>query len=281
LEQAESLKPRSQYADEAVQLAIEARWDDAVALNRQILDKFGPDEEATNRLGKALTELGRLDEAKDAYEQTLRINPLNQIARKNAAKLNTLLQAEERIGVGAVKVDLNLFVEEMGKTVVTSVESEDGELSARIAAGDVAELHEAGDGILIETVRGVRVGTLEPKLARRLLKFLQGGNRYQAGITAVEGRTARVIIRETYQDPRFAGKPSFPMRRPKREVEFRPYSKETVLGEISGFVPDEEEGEAGELGEPMEGMQVEEEEEEAGIDFAAEEDVGGEEEEEE
>ena len=76
--------------------------------------------------------------------------------------------------------------------------------------------------------RGVRVGSLEPKLARRLIKFIQGGNRYQAGITSCEGSTVKVIVREVYQDPKFAGKPSFPIVR-RREVEFRPYTRERLV----------------------------------------------------
>jgi len=94
-----------------------------------------------------------------------------------------------------------------------------------------------------ETSRGVRIGPLEAKLARRLIKFMRGGNRYQAGVTSAEGNTVKLIVRETYQDPRFAGKPSFPMRR-KREVEFRPYAKESLLArEVEVFTEDEEEGE--------------------------------------
>jgi hypothetical protein len=54
----------------------------------------------------------------------------------------------------------------------------------------------------------------------------------------------KLIIRETYQDPRFVGKPSFPMRR-KREVEFRPYTKESLLArDVEVFAGDEEEEEA-------------------------------------
>jgi len=70
---------------------------------------------------------------------------------------------------------------------------------------------------------------------------MRGGNRYQAGVTSCEGNTVKVIVRETYQDPRFAGKPSFPMRR-KREVEFRPYTKESLLArEVEVFAEDEDE----------------------------------------
>jgi hypothetical protein len=240
----EHLKPRSQYAEDAVQLAIHGKWDEAVKLNRFIIDSFGADEETQNRLGKALSELGKLKDAKAAYEAALKLNPMNSIAKKNAARINALLHQKEGLKVGGVRVDLNLFVEEMGKTVITTVEApSSADISTKVAAGDVAELKIEGDGILAETSRGVKLGLLEAKLARRLTKFMRGGNRYQAGVTSVDNGTVKLIVRETYQDPRFAGKPSFPMRR-KREVEFRPYTKESLLTrEVEAFTEDEEEEE--------------------------------------
>jgi tetratricopeptide repeat protein len=241
-ESSEHLKPRSQYADDAVQLAIAGKWDDAVKLNKFVIENFGADEETQNRLGKALSELGKLKDAKAAYEAALKINPMNSIAKKNAARINTLLHQKEGLKVGGTRVDLNLFVEEMGKTIITMLESPpSAEICSKVAAGDVVELKIEGDGIAAETSRGVRLGLLEAKLARRLIKFMRGGNRYQAGITSCEGNTVKLIVRETYQDPRFAGKPSFAMRR-KREVEFRPYTKESLLArEVEVFAEDEEE----------------------------------------
>ena len=244
-ESSEHLKPRSQYADDAVQLAIAGKWDDAVKLNKFVIENFGADEETQNRLGKALSELGKLKDAKAAYEAALKINPMNSIAKKNAARINTLLHQKEGLKVGGTRVDLNLFVEEMGKTIITTLESPpSADICSKVAAGDVAELRAEGDGIVAETSRGVRLGLLEAKLARRLIKFMRGGNRYQAGLTSCEGNLVKLIVRETYQDPHFAGKPSFPMRR-KREVEFRPYTKESLLSRGgAAFVEDEEEEEA-------------------------------------
>jgi ribosomal protein L29 len=242
-EAGEHLKPRSQYTDEAVQLAIAGKWDDAVKLNKFIVESFGADEETQNRLGKALSELGKLKDAKAAYEVALKLNPMNTIAKKNAARINTLLHQKEGLKVGGTRVDLNLFVEEMGKTIITALEGASADICSKVAAGDVAELKVDGDSIVAETSRGVKLGTLEAKLARRLIKFMRGGNRYQGGVTACDGNTVKLIVRETYQDPKFAGKPSFPMRR-KREVEFRPYTKESLLTRGSGtevFTDDEEE----------------------------------------
>jgi hypothetical protein len=231
----EPSKPKSAYVDEAVQMAVDARWEEAVELNEFIIQSFGPDEGSQNRLGKALTELGRLEEAKAAYDASLVINPMNPVARKNAAKLESLMNAKDILKGGPVKVDLNLFVEEMGKTTTTTLRAAADDVCSRVAAGDVAELRVDGDGIEVDTARGVRVGSLEAKLARRLIKFIQGGNRYQAGITSCEGSTVKVIVREAYQDPKFQGKPSFPIVR-KRDTDFRPYTRERLVSpEVDAF----------------------------------------------
>ena len=281
-ESGEHLKPRSQYADDAVQLAIAGKWDDAVKLNKFIIDSYGADEETQNRLGKALSELGKLKDAKSAYEAALKLNPMNSIAKKNAARINTLLHQKEGLKVGGTRVDLNLFVEEMGKTIITNLENSASDICSKVAAGDVAELKIEGDGIAAETSRGVRLGLLEAKLARRLIKFMRGGNRYQAGVTSCDGNTVTLIVRETYQDPRFAGKPSFPMRR-KREVEFRPYTKESLLArQVEVFAEDEdEEGLAAPATDDVEeGMHAVEDEAEP-LDFSEDADDGDKDEDEE
>jgi hypothetical protein len=278
IEADEHLKPRSQYADDAVQLAIAGKWDEAVKLNKFIVENFGGDEETQNRLGKALSELGKLKEAKASYEVALKLNPMNSIAKKNAARINALLHQKEGLKVGGTRVDLNLFVEEMGKTVFTTLDAGAGsDICSKVAAGDVAELRIDEDGIVAETSRGVKLGSLEAKLARRLTKFMRGGNRYQAGVTACDGTTIKLIVRETYQDPRFAGKPSFPMRR-KREVEFRPYTKESLLSrDIEVFTGEEEEEalvETAVSDDLEEGMHAVEDEAET-IDFSDDSDADG------
>jgi hypothetical protein len=283
-ETGEHLKPKSQYADEAVQLAIAGKWDEAVKLNRLIVDSFGADEETQNRLGKALSELGKLKDAKAAYEAALKLNPMNSIAKKNAARLNTLLHQKEGLKVGGTRVDLNLFVEEMGKTVITALEGASLDICSKVAAGDVAELKIDDDGVVAETSRGVRLGTLEAKLARRLIKFMRGGNRYQGGVTACDGNTVKLIVRETYQDTKFVGKPSFPMRR-KREVEFRPYTKESLLARDTAIFTGEDEEEEPLVETPVsddleEGMHAVEDDEAEPVDFSADADADGDDEDE-
>jgi len=240
----EPLKPRSAHVDDAVQLAIAGRWEEAIELNRFLIENYDTDEATQNRLGKALSELGRYQEAKQAYDTSLALNPHNPVARKNVQKLEALMSNPDVLKGVASKVDLNLFVEEMGKTVTTALKAAAPDVCSKVAAGDVAELRIEGDGIAVDTTRGVRLGSLEAKLARRLFKFIQGGNRYQAGVMSCEGTSVRLIVREVYQDPKFAGKPSFPITR-KREVEFRPYTREGLVSrDIEAFATDDDDDDA-------------------------------------
>src|SRR2546423_7490972 len=73
----------------AIDRALASQWEEAVTTNRNILNIFPNDAEAYNRMGKALSELGRYSEARQAYNQTLKYSPNNTIAKKNLDRLIT------------------------------------------------------------------------------------------------------------------------------------------------------------------------------------------------
>jgi len=247
---AERIKPRAQYVDEAIELALANRWVEAVQVNRGIMDRFGPDEDTLNRLGKAYTELGQLSEAIEAYKSTLKMNPINPIAVKNLSKLQAL-RGGQPVPTSKAKVDVDAFIEETGKTSLTALHVHaEGDPCSKVAGGDPVKLIVAGDTMNVETARGVYLGHLEHVLGRRLIKFLEGGNRYSGAVAACEGGAVKIIVRETYQDPKFFGRPSFPIKRGRDE--FRPYAKESLLTRNADVEEAEEDGE--EPAEELDGM---------------------------
>jgi hypothetical protein len=88
------------------------------------------------------------------------------------------------------------------------------------------ELRPEGNVLLVENTRGEYLGQVEPRLGLRLVKLIQGGNQYAAALTSLANATGRVIIKEVYQHPSQAGRPSFPAT--GTEV-VRPYIKESIL----------------------------------------------------
>jgi tetratricopeptide (TPR) repeat protein len=222
----ERVKTRTQLVEEALNAALSGDWQEALARNQEIIERFGADEETHNRTGKALTELGRLDDALAQYKATLERNPLNGIAIKQVSRLTELMEQKSALPKAQAGVDVNLFVEEMGKTALAQVSLEPGFDAARLSPGDQLQLTPQKDGLVVRTADDVLVGHVEAKLARRVLKFMTGGNRYAAAVANADDNDVRIIIRETYQAPEFAGHPSFPIRKTQ---EFRAYAKDSLL----------------------------------------------------
>ena len=74
-------------ADQAIAAALESDWQRAAELNKQILDVSPEDVEARNRYGRALLEVGKLDEARAAYQEVVKAYPHDPIALRQIARI--------------------------------------------------------------------------------------------------------------------------------------------------------------------------------------------------
>ena len=222
----ESTRLKRQRADQAIQLALQSRWEEAAAINRSIISVFPSDVDAYNRLGKALMEMGESEEARRAYEKTLALEPGNSIARKNLERLDA------RKSIAAVRVespksiDPALFIAQTGSTGIANLKAIVPETLAGLTAGDTLNLRIEGHTVAVETVGGDQLGEIEPKLGLRLARLIEGGNRYVAAVASLSNGGVRIIIREIYQHPSQQGKPSFPV---SGGDTFRSYVKERLV----------------------------------------------------
>ena len=105
-------KLRRHWVEQAIALAMQNKWSDAIKVNQSIIDLFPQDTDALNRLGRALMELGHYGDARDAYQKTVTLDPSNTIARKNLARLASL-KGEETV-TATDKVDPRMFIAETG-----------------------------------------------------------------------------------------------------------------------------------------------------------------------
>ena len=203
---------RKEKAREAISLAMESRWEEAVQMNHALLTHFPDDVDAYNRLGKALSELGRYAEAREAFSSALRLHPRNAIARKNLERL-TRLGDQATTPKSEGKLTPELFIAESGKTGLTSLRDlAPPESLARVAAGDPVHLRREGSSLQVHSSHGEYLGQVEPRLAARLIRLMQGGNEYVAVLTSVAETSMVVLIREEHQDPSQTGILSFPRR---------------------------------------------------------------------
>src|SRR5207245_7927654 len=242
------LRQKRTKSEQAITLAMKNRWDQAAQVNREILDMFPNEVDAYNRLGKALTELGRYAEARDAYAQAVKLDPLNGIASKNLQRLGKLA-AGGSAAPAPSPVDPRLFIEESGKTTVTQLtDVRRSEATAKLSAGDQLSLTRRGNQVVVTNAAGHDIGRIEPKLEQDLIRLLDRGNHYAVFVTAANEQSIHVIIRETQRSAAMGNRPSFRPSAAPESGGVRAYTREGVLR----YELEEEEEEEEELGEEEE-----------------------------
>ena len=216
---------RREKSKEAITLAMENRWEEAVAVNRSIIELFPDDTEANNRLGKALFELGKYEKARSAFARALQLSPSNAIARKNLDRLS-LLKKEDPLPKKGPKLGPEHFLEESGKTGLAALEHPaEREALAKIAAGDAVALRIDNRKLMAENMEGEYLGQVPTRLAFRLIRLIQGGNRYEGAVARLGSNEVTIIIREIFQHPSQQRITSFP----SRGEQVRPYPQNPLL----------------------------------------------------
>ncbi|HUF54182.1 MAG TPA: tetratricopeptide repeat protein [Dehalococcoidia bacterium] len=235
-------RTKKQQADNAIQMALEGRWEEAAELNQAILASFPGDVDAYNRLGKAMTEQGRFGDAREAYMRALEIDSLNGIARKNLNRLSTLTEKKGKPKARAnQKLSPEMFIEETGKTGVTALLRPDMEKANELSAGDEVKLSRDKKGNLsVQTLTGEHLGDIESRVGQRLVKFMDSGNEYVAAISGLSEDGVKIFIREKFQDAANTGKLSFPATIVSDPV--RPYVKSRLVRSDADGALEYEEG---------------------------------------
>lgn len=268
-------KVRRDKTKEAIALALDGRWEEAVEVNREILYFFPEDAEALNRMGKAHLELGHYAEAEDAFRHSLRVAPHNTIAKKNLERLAQLQKTRPKPQQSG-RVTVQNFIEETGRSAITNLhDPAPTAVLAKMAAGDIVKLSVKDSSLLVLNANGDYVGRVEPRLAARLVRLTNGGNRYEAAITSVsEGRVA-VIVKETFRHPSLSGVASFPSASGES---YGPYVHGAMVGYEAEADDDDGEDEAPTWKEDADGGEDEEFEEGRVSDVRAQREQDGDEE---
>jgi hypothetical protein len=209
-------KTKRQLTEEAIEAALNGKWQESIALNDAILERFPREAEAMNRKGRAHIELRDLVAAREAYNDALKADPANMIARRNLQRLETLYNhsgdesGNSNISVSAIP-RANVFIEEIGKTYVDELANpaDVGEL-AEIAPGSLLKIELENRRLIVLSQDNVRLGEVEDHIATRMIALIEGGNIYEAYALGISGHSLRVIFREVHKDPSQGARLSFP-----------------------------------------------------------------------
>jgi tetratricopeptide (TPR) repeat protein len=223
----EQVALRRRGSKQAIDLAMQGRWREAIAANKNLIESFPKDVDAHNRLGRAYMELGKYSKAREAYNRALELDSYNVIARKNLSRLSQLGEGVVSPGGTFHRVDPQHFIEETGKAGVVKLHClAPRQTLAKMVAGDIVYLKIEGLNLVVQDEQEAYLGQVEPKHGQRIVRLMKGGNRYTATVINSAEDMLTIIIREVYQDPAQVGQLSFPSREVER---VRPYVSDRIF----------------------------------------------------
>ncbi len=213
-QQPQRKQTKRQMSEEARNVALTGDWEHALEVNNAFLERFPRDAQALNRKGRALLELGRLQEAWDAYSEALNADPANMIARRNLQRLEMLADGDAAIASAGKQVSSprgGVFIEETSKTWVDELtRAADDAVLATVSPGEQLEFTIDGANVSVSSRDGKYLGELEQRIAQRLTDLIEAGITFEIYALGMSGHSLRFILRETHRDPSLVGRMGLP-----------------------------------------------------------------------
>jgi hypothetical protein len=209
---------------QAIQTALVGDWGKAITINKQILQEEPEDIDTLNRLAFAFLGEGNIKDAKSIYQKVLLLDMQNPIAIRNLKRLNEVHSKKINIQL------TNLFIEEPGKTkVIELINVADKKIISHLRSGEKVNLNIKRMKIFALDQNNQYIGMLPDDICKRLIKFINGGNQYEAYTRTADSNKITLIIRELKRVKRFQNQPSFTYtEKTKLSIENTPSNKQNT-----------------------------------------------------
>ncbi len=194
---------------QAIQTALMGDWQSAVSINRTLLEDNPDDIDTLNRLAFAFASLGKIKEARNLYQKVLSLDMQNPIATRNLKRLSGTSAKGLQNGQGNLQMN-NIFIEEPGRTkVIELINVAEQKIISRLRCGETINLCVKRMKIFVLDGNKQYIGMLPDDISKRLIKFINGGNKYEAYVKIVDNHRVTIFIKETKRSLRYKNQPSF------------------------------------------------------------------------
>lgn len=196
---------------EAIDAALDSRWEDALKINKKIIKLDPQNIDALNRQAKAYMELGNSNLAKRYYSEVLKYDPYNPIAQKNLKMMKSFkLTRQNFVPNGHCKLSPSLFLQEPGKTkIVNLLKVAEPQKLSQAYCGMPVNMAIKNRKITIVDSNENYLGVLPDDINHHLLRLFKGGNKYDLFVKSIRVNSLAIIIKETFRSKKFKNQPSF------------------------------------------------------------------------
>jgi tetratricopeptide (TPR) repeat protein len=213
--------------DQAIQSALNSRWEDSIEINKNILSENPDDLPALLRLGFAYLKKGHVSLAKKTYLKVQKLDKYNMIASKYLDKLESVTDKSPEI------VDANnqsstmsplSFLEDPGVTKITQcVHIAPQKIIATLHPGQEVYLKAKNHSIEIRDQSNRYLAALPDDLAFKMLKMISANNTYRAFVKNIEKNCISLLVREISRGRKFRNQPSF-----SSIISYHPANREVI-----------------------------------------------------
>jgi tetratricopeptide (TPR) repeat protein len=184
-------------SQQAIAAAIKGQWQNAVAINSEILNKSPKNTEALNRLGKSYMELGLIVKSIKTFQICLNISPNNPIALKNLQRLQSL-EAFNQKTVKHMPSTPHDFIED-SKTVTTNlINLTSADHNLKVSPGHKCDIEITNNTVTVLDSDKVQIGQIEPRLGSRIIRLIKCGNEFISTVKSSASNKITIIIRESF-----------------------------------------------------------------------------------
>ena len=198
--------------NQAVDAAIQANWDTAAKINKEIVSIQKRDVQAYLRLGFAYLQLQKYQLAADQYKKVLTIQPQNNIAAEYLEKIQ-LQKADHKKTAGTTLVlNPDMFMELPGKTKsVTINQLGQKNVLASLTVGEEVFLSVRKRHVEVRSKGEDYVGILPDDVGVRLMYFMENDSEYAVYVQESTLTTVVVFLRERKKGKKVEKMISFPL----------------------------------------------------------------------
>jgi tetratricopeptide (TPR) repeat protein len=184
---------------DAIQSALDSRWEDAIRLNKKIIGYEPKNIQALNRLAFSHLQKSEPKHAVNIYKKILQIDPNNPLVERNLSK------AKSASDNGSISTDNgssnstkpDVFINEPGKTrqvllINTAIRSTLNSLHA----GQQVEIYPRKRSVEVRTIDKIYIGALPDDISFEIKSGINNNNRFAIYIKKIEIPRIYVFIRE-------------------------------------------------------------------------------------
>jgi len=209
--------------NQAVEAAFNNKWNEAISLNKKILNIEEKNFDAMLRLGFAYFQKQEFKKAKTIYQKGLKIQPNNPVIINYLKKIE-VIEKNKKMNqkMNNILTNPELFLEIPGKTKsVTLVNLGQKEVIAKLNIGEEVNLIIRRRRIAVKTKNNEFVGNLPDDIGKRLIILIKGGNQYLVFIKEISLNNIVVFIKEEKKSKKLQRFISFPSSATKNFLEMR------------------------------------------------------------